>query len=197
MIDPKQTVRNEESLDSLELPHAGTILVESDRLRVRRTEYSDLPTITKVFGNPEMMEDLGGVQNFIEHRITIDRWHKNWGNDLDYCGILESVDGADQIGTASIHPSTISDLDGVEISYMVLPEFQRQGFALEISKELVGHALKNLGVERVIISTHPDNQASREIASALEFRDLGVREHARPFLADSLVRQIYVLEREA
>ena len=59
----------------------------------------------------------------------------------------------------------------------MLPEHQRQGFATEITHELLRFAFDDVGAERVLAETHPDNPASNSVLEKLGFECLGERRH--------------------
>lgn len=61
-----------------------------------------------------------------------------------------------------------------EVGYSVLPQFQRQGLATEMTGALVDWALAQPDVERVIAQVHPDNAASLRVLDKLGFAAGGV-----------------------
>ena len=62
----------------------------------------------------------------------------------------------------------------VEIGYSILPEWQRRGYASEIVKCLVEHALTFKNVSGIIAHTSPKNKASIGVLSACEFYEVGI-----------------------
>jgi len=71
----------------------------------------------------------------------------------------------------------VPDLPGGEISYMILPENQRHGFAREISQELVQYAVTVMGLKRFVITASPDNEISNKVALPLGFRCLDEQQY--------------------
>lgn len=65
-----------------------------------------------------------------------------------------------------------------EIGYSVLPQFQRRGYATEVAAALVGWALSQPGVERVIADVSPDNTPSVRLLRRLGFHEAGVAAEA-------------------
>jgi [ribosomal protein S5]-alanine N-acetyltransferase len=61
----------------------------------------------------------------------------------------------------------------VEIGYSVCPEWRHRGYATELVRELVEHALRQAGVERVVAHTHPENPASIRVLERCGFLAIG------------------------
>lgn len=159
-----------------------TVLVESGRLLVRRPEASDEPLLEQVFCDPAMMRFLGGAWTRAKVRAALEEWHAEWGVDNRWSGVLVQKDSQHAIGTAGCTQDTITGEPGLELSWFVLPEHQGQGFATEISRELLRFAFGHLGVERMVAETHPENPASNGVLERLGFECLGERRHAYDYL---------------
>jgi ribosomal-protein-alanine N-acetyltransferase len=86
------------------------------------------------------------------------------------------------IGTAGFTEDTIPGESGLELSWFVLPEHQGQGYATEITDELLRFAFEGLGAERVVAETHPENPASNRVLEKLGFVCLGERHHKYDYL---------------
>jgi [ribosomal protein S5]-alanine N-acetyltransferase len=69
------------------------------------------------------------------------------------------------------------DSDGVvEIGYSVLPDWQRRGYATEIVKTLVAHAVSFATTNLVIAHTAPENAASKKVLLSNGFTEVGMDE---------------------
>jgi RimJ/RimL family protein N-acetyltransferase len=65
-------------------------------------------------------------------------------------------------------------LDGtVEVGYSVLPQYQGQGLATEMVRALIGWALAQDGVRRILAETTSDNTPSLRLLGRLGFRTIG------------------------
>jgi len=62
---------------------------------------------------------------------------------------------------------------GVELGYVVYPEFRRRGYAREASLAMMAWAAQKHGVRRFIVSIRPSNAASTALAEQLGFRRIG------------------------
>jgi RimJ/RimL family protein N-acetyltransferase len=65
-----------------------------------------------------------------------------------------------------------------EVGYSVLPQHQGHGYATEMVGALVGWALAQVGVQRIVAQTQPENVASVRVLSKLGFRAVGPGEES-------------------
>ncbi|MCP4539746.1 MAG: GNAT family N-acetyltransferase [Chloroflexi bacterium] len=158
------------------------VLVESDRLLIRRPEERDNQCLERVFCNPAMMHYLGGTWTPHQVAESLQEWHEVWGVDNRWYGILVRKDTKEPIGTAGFTENTITDEPGLDLSWFVLPEYQGQGFATEITNELLRFAFDGLKAERMLAETHPENPASNRVLEKLGFECLGERHHKYDYL---------------
>ena len=172
------------------------VLVESDRLLVRRPEDGDGPALERVFCDPAMMRYLGGVWTAEQVAETFREWRDDWGVDGRWSGVLVRRDTQESVGTAGLTWDTIPGEPGFELSWFVVPELQGRGFATEISRELLRFAFDELGAERVVVETHPDNPASNRVVEKLGFECLGERRHGYDNLPGFETQVLWALTRE-
>jgi RimJ/RimL family protein N-acetyltransferase len=78
-------------------------------------------------------------------------------------------------------PSRPFGWPAVEIGWMLLPEFQGKGFALEGAVAAMDFAFSELGEVRVIHTIRPANMASQRLAEKLGSRNLGPIKLPPPF----------------
>jgi len=62
----------------------------------------------------------------------------------------------------------------IETGYMLLPEAWGQGFATEGATAMVRYGFDDLGLDRIIGVTHPDNHASQRVLMKAGLADCGV-----------------------
>ena len=172
-----------------------SVLVESDRQLIRRPEEGDRRGLERVFCDPVMMRYLGSAWTSDKVAEALQEWHDDWGIDNRWYGILIRKDTLQAIGTAGVTENTIPDEPGLELSWFVLPEHQRQGFATEITHELLRFAFDSWGAERVVAETHPDNLASNGVLEKLRFERLGERRHTYDYLPGFDAQVLWALTR--
>lgn len=173
------------------------ILVESARLLLRQPEPGDQPALERIFCNPEMMRYMGSVWDVEKVKEVIQEWHDIWGMDHIWCGVLVKKDTLAVIGTAGVSENTLTGEAGLELSWFVRPEYQRQGFATEITRALLRVVYVELDGRRVVAETHPQNPASNQVLARLHFTCLGERHHAYDDLPGFDTQMLWELTREA
>lgn len=171
-------------------------LVESDRLLIRRFEEADRPCLERVFCDPGMMRYLGSAWDSAKVAEALQEWRADWGADHRWYGMLVKKDTLEPVGTAGVTENTIPDEPGLELSWFVLPEHQRQGYAAEITRALLGFVFDSLKAARVVAETHPQNPASNRVLEKLGFTSLGERRHAYDDLPGFDVQVLWELTRE-
>ncbi|MET0480788.1 MAG: GNAT family N-acetyltransferase [Mycetocola sp.] len=86
--------------------------------------------------------------------------------------IVARADDRRVVGRSGFHAGP--DADGmVELSYTVLPEFRRQGYATAVLRALVRYAEDHEGVRILRATISPDNAASLATLAAFPFRHVG------------------------
>ncbi|MBI5954245.1 MAG: GNAT family N-acetyltransferase [Chloroflexi bacterium] len=176
--------------------NAGNILLESNRLILRRPEAGDQSSLERVFCDPDMMHYLGEVWDTDKVTEVIQEWRGGWGVEHRWSGVLIKKDTQEVIGTAGLTENTLTDEAGFELSWFVLPEHQKQGFASEITDALLRFAFNDLGAERIVAETHPENPASNRVLKKLGFERLGECHHRYDDLPDFETQVVWALTRE-
>ena len=176
------------------IPPVDGILIATSRVRCEQPCLTDFPLLTRLFTDPVMTKDLGGPVDEATVRKWLNGWIARWATGDALWGIVVRADTSERIGSASIHPSTVPDLDGAEISYMILPEHQRQGYASETARELVRHAKETLRVRRLLITADPQNELSNRIAAKLGFTCLGERHYKHGSWENHTSHHVWVYE---
>lgn len=150
-------------------PPANGVLVTTARLKCVEPQPGDLELMQKMFGDPAMTVFLGGPHSSESIQERLNTWQTNWRGSKSFCGIVEERQSGKHIGSASIHPSTVPDQSGAEISYMILPEYQHRGYATEIARALIDYAFEVMKLDQLLIAGNPDNEPSQKIAKRLGF----------------------------
>lgn len=175
---------------------ANGVLVTTDRLKCVQAKPSDLELMHKLFKDPNMTEFLGGPAEDEKIEEWLKSWESGWAEGKSFCGIVEERQSGKRIGSASIHPSTVPTLWGAEISYVILPEYQRLGYATEMSRALIDYAFRVMGMERVLVVPNADNEPSNRIPKRLGFTFLYETDHAHPEWPNLSKQVVWSLERD-
>jgi ribosomal-protein-alanine N-acetyltransferase len=169
--------------------------IESVRLLLRCPEAGDQTELERVFCDPLMMRYLGGLWTSEQVAAAIAEWRGDWGVKGRWSGVLVKKATGEILGTAGLTENTLPDDPGFELSWFVLPEHQHQGFAVEITAELLCFAFADLSAERVVAETHPENPASNSLLKKLGFNCLGERHHAYVDLPEFETQVLWAITR--
>lgn len=141
--------------------------IETVRLLLRGIDLTDSEMIVKWRSIPDFFRYFKSP-----HQITIDE-HLNWyrSSYLENYNRFEWIciekESGDRVGVFGLEKK---EEEKVEISYLLAPEKQHKGFAIEAVKSLLEYATKRWDCKRVIAYIHQDNQPSIELVLKLGFR---------------------------
>ncbi|KAF7595193.1 hypothetical protein BBP40_006937 [Aspergillus hancockii] len=134
-------------------------------------EHRDL-TI-KLDLDPDVMKYIGyGKPLELKQALEVHNWLLQSATFLPGFGCWAGFVGGDFVGWWILAPSSCPDrpeqysTERAEFGYRLLPEFWRQGYAKEGSRELLRHAFQDLGLSEVFGETMAVNVASRATMTA-------------------------------
>lgn len=153
------------------------ILFETQRLQLRRVEEGDRELFARLFCEEEMMHYLGGTWTVELAEETLLEWQSEWGKNNYYYGVIVLKETGQKVGISGFTEDTNLDEPGIEFSWFVLPEYQKQGYASEITKAILKFVFEVLKKERLFAETHPDNIASNRVLQKMGFKNAGERMH--------------------
>ena len=148
--------------------------LETLRLELRELVPSDLPDLVRLDSDPRVMKYIrdGRVSTPADLEAAMRRVRRAYQT---YPGLgtwrAARNDTGRCIGwfTLKYVPRTIE----IEVGYRLLPEAWGQGFATEGARELGRYGFDDLGLDRIIGITHPDNVASQRVLLKAGLRDEG------------------------
>lgn len=140
---------------------APVIVLETDRLVLRRLTLNDAPFIVELLNDPAFLRYIGdrGVRNVQDARQYLLKGpiasYEQFGFGLYLTFLKESGDPIGMCGL--LKRDTLKDVD---VGFAWLPAHCRQGFATEAVKAVIEHGRDTLGLKRIVAITSPDNDAS-------------------------------------
>ena len=146
-------------------------VVETDRLVLRWLNADDAPFIVELLNDPSFIRFIGdkGVRTLDDARNYILNGpvasYERFGFGLNAVD-LKPADVA--IGICGVLKR--DTLPHPDIGFAFLPAYWNQGYAHEASAAVLEHARTNLGIERVLAITTPDNEASAKLLVKLGLR---------------------------
>jgi RimJ/RimL family protein N-acetyltransferase len=158
------------------MPRADHILLETERLILRRMSIDDLDKMTKLNGDPDVMRYIGDgtVWTRAQSEARIRRILKVY-EIFPGLGLWIGEEKVSQkfVGAYALIyiPKTVE----VEVGYRLQKSAWGRGLATEGASALVRYGIFELGLNRVVGLTHPDNDASKHVLmkSGLQARGMG------------------------
>jgi [ribosomal protein S5]-alanine N-acetyltransferase len=152
------------------------VLLETERLVLRRVTMADLDDMVRINSNPDVMRYIGDGSVWTraqsEARIRhILKVYENFPGLGMWIG--EEISTRKFVGAYALIyiPRTVE----VEVGYRLQKSAWGRGLATEGSRALVRYGMFELGLDRVVGLTHPDNEASKHVLmkSGLQPRGIG------------------------
>lgn len=147
-------------------------IARTERLIIRETILSDVPELYRIWKEPGMSDYIQPMQDTLEEEMEFMQAyirHAYAFYDYGLWTVLERESGQ-IVGRAGLFPSEILK-DAVELGYMVAPEHQKKGYALESGRAILLYAGEVLDMEEVHLLSDQRNEASLRTAVSLSFTE--------------------------
>ncbi len=147
-------------------------IAETKRLLIRETIMKDVPKLYEIWQKPGMGNYMEPMQPTLEEELEFMEAyirHMYAFYDFGLWTILER-ESNEIVGRAGLFPSKILD-EGVELGYMIAPECQKRGYALECGSAILDYALNVLELPEIHVLIDVRNAASVRTAERLGFAE--------------------------
>lgn len=147
------------------------MVLETDRLRLRRLSPGDAEFILRLLNEPSFIANIGdkGVRTTDDARSYILNGpvasYEKFGFGLWLVEVKESGAAAGICGLLKREA-----LEDADIGYALLPEYWSRGYAFEAASAVLASAGEKFGLRRVVAITSADNQNSIRLLERLGFR---------------------------
>jgi RimJ/RimL family protein N-acetyltransferase len=137
------------------------MVIETERLVLRKLTADDAAFILGLLNQPSFIENIGdrGVRTLDEARVYIldgaVASYERYGFGLYLVLVKESGEAAGICGLVKRE-----GLDDVDIGFAFLPQYWKQGFAVESAAAVKGFAARTIGLRRLVAITSPANWRS-------------------------------------
>jgi RimJ/RimL family protein N-acetyltransferase len=142
------------------------VVLETDRLVLRRFTEADVDNLVELDGDPAVMRFLTGgkptPRAVIENRIMPSMLRRYELGPAGYWAAEDRASGA-FLGWMSLVPDAQGGTDEVELGYRLRASSWGRGYATEGSLALVDKAFTEFGTQRVWAETMAVNAASRRV----------------------------------
>jgi [ribosomal protein S5]-alanine N-acetyltransferase len=151
------------------------IVLETERLFLRRMDVTDAPFILTLLNEPSFLRFIGDkkvrtIQDAEQYILNgpVASYNRN---GFGLC-VVELKDTHNPIGMCGLLHR--DELPHADIGFAFLPDFWNKGFAYEAAAAVMNDARERLKLERVLAITNPDNELSIKLLQKLGFKWEGV-----------------------
>lgn len=169
------------------------LMLETDRLIIRKFTYKDLSDIYEYLKDPEVQIPAGGrVITSIEDALKIlERYLKR--EDIF---AIELKSESKVIGAIGAYNLTYNDIAERHLGFELNQSYWNKGYITEACAKLINHLFVEKGMDRIAISNYPFNKASIRVAEKLGFVKEGVlRKEDRLSTGELVDRIVYSIIR--
>lgn len=146
-------------------------MIETDRLRIRRMCIDDAQFMLGLLNEPSWLRfiDDRGVRTIADARHYILSGPVEMYERLGYgFYIVELKATSDKLGICGLAKRDF--LDDPDIGFAFLPQYCGQGYAYEAALAVLDYAKHEIGLQRVVATTRPDNVISANLLEKLGLR---------------------------
>ena len=152
-----------------------TVLLQTERLSLRRFTWDDIDNVLLISGDPDVMRYIGdgavddreGAKNRLARFMS----HYEKYPGLGYW-VAEKMSAREFIGWFALKyiPKTVE----VEVGYLLRGSAWGHGFATEGAAALLAYGFDEIGLNRIVAVTHIENAASQNVIKKIGLRDCGM-----------------------
>lgn len=148
------------------------VVVETERLVLRRLLPDDLPALHALYRDPVVRRYFpDGTRTLDQTREELEWFLEGHPRhpELGLWATIERATGA-FLGRCGLLPWSIDGAAEVEVAYLIDPTRWGEGFGSEAARAIVRHAHEVLSLERLIGLIDPENAASVKVAEKVGMR---------------------------
>lgn len=153
------------------LTHTGTVTIETERLILRRFEYSDDEAMLRYWVADEKIQSLYSEPVYSTKEAVKELLDKYIGsyekNDYYRWAVIDKKSG-ECIGQIAYF-LVDSKNHFAEIEYCIGSDFQCKGFATEAAKAIIRYGFEKINLHKVQICTKTINKASKRVIEKCGF----------------------------
>ena len=146
-------------------------VLQTERLALRRLTADDAPFLLELLNDAAFLRFIGdrGVRTLDDARAYVER-----GPAASYAqhgfGLYRVARRDDDTPVGICGLLKRDALEHADLGYAFLPDHRSRGYALESAAAVIAHARRDLGLDRLLAITSPDNDASIRVLEKLGFR---------------------------
>lgn len=143
------------------------VVMETERLLVRKITRKDMDALLAIMAKPEVMYAWEHGFTPKDVRKWINRQLARYRKDgFGYFAVIQKANGT-LIGQAGLMKSNINGNEAVELGYILDNQYWHNGYGIEAARACLEYAFGELGLKTVCCSIRPENGASVRVAEKL------------------------------
>lgn len=157
------------------MSHSPKIILEMERLSLRKLSADDAGFILRLLNEPSFLQNIGdkGVRTLEDARHYIVTGPMASYEKFSFGLFLVQEKASDEpIGICGLLKR--AELNDVDLGYALLPEFCNKGYAVESASGVMRLAKETFGLNRVVAITSPNNQSSIRVLEKIGFEFVGM-----------------------
>lgn len=143
------------------------MILETERLRLRRYRPDDLDELAPILGDPETMRYYPHPYSEEESLAWINRNIDRYRADGFGLWVIEWKETGEFLGNCGPVRQIVDDRDEIELGWLVKKTHWGRGLASEAAAACRDHAFGVLGIDRLISMVRPENTASCRVAQKI------------------------------
>ena len=169
---------------------ANLMILETDRLRLKRLEATDAEALIALWCDPEVTQFMGGPRDPETLRgLFAEDAADPFAETYDLWPVVERAAG-DVIGHCGLLDKEVEERPEIELVYVFARAAWGKGYATEIACALRDYAFETMKLPRLISLIEPENAASERVAIKV-----GMRLEKEIVRSDGAMRRVYAIER--
>ena len=151
----------------------GDIVLETERLILRRIDESDAALQYRVLNTPAVMEHLGGPKELHEIEAKHAKSMASFARDgFGFMMMIEKASGelVGHAGIKRVDAESAPNPGDHEIGWLVREDRWRRGYALEAMREVIAWAFETIRAPHLVALTNAANAASWRLMEKLGMR---------------------------
>ena len=141
---------------------------ETERLIIRPTNIEDAAFIFELMNSPKWLKNIGqrnlnsidDAKNYINQKMIPQLEKLGYTNNT----VIRKSDQV-KIGTCGLYSR--EGLEGVDIGFAFLPQYEKMGYAFEAANKLMQIAFPEFGIKKINAITIKENIASQKLIEKL------------------------------
>ncbi|MFC5045007.1 GNAT family N-acetyltransferase [Aquimarina hainanensis] len=151
------------------------VTFETERLIVRPTSVEDCSFVLALFNTPKSIKYIGdrNIKTIEEAEVYIKKRMRSQLERLGYSNytVIRKSDGA-KIGCCGLYDR--EGVEGIDIGFSLLPEYEGKGYAYESVSKLKEIAENRFALTKIRAITKKDNVGSQKLLKKIGLEQIGV-----------------------